>query len=121
MVNTTKNEAQLFLEIRQFVAQQTGIKAEKVYLESRFEEDLRISGDDLVELLDAFFIRFEVAVGDFKYEQYISNEGLSLLGGVADHLLRRKPNLVTSIDVSMLVSAAQAGQWDSTKLATNKK
>jgi acyl carrier protein len=111
MVGTAKDDQQLFLEIRKFIAEQTGIKQERVNLNSRLEQDLRISGDDLIELIDAIFKQFEIAIGDFDYAQYVGAEGLSLFGGLADRLLGRPVQSSKPLLVSMFVSAAKARLW----------
>jgi acyl carrier protein len=96
--------AQIFEQARALIASQTGIPAEKISLRSRFEEDLRIAGDDAIELIDRLFADFNIAPGDFNYGDYVSAEGLSLLGDSAS--AKRKP-----MTVAMWVKAAIDGAW----------
>ncbi len=106
----------LFIQIRETITALTGIKPEKILDNSRFEQDLRITGDDLVELIDALFQKLHIEQGDFTYAKYAGAEGLNLLGGLTDRLFGRSIQPCEPLTVAMFVQAARAGRWDSQTL-----
>ena len=111
-----KSAESLLQAARLLIAKQTGVRIEKILPSSRLEEDLRISGDDLVELVDELFAKLDIAPGDFSYARHGGPEGFTLLGGMTDKLLRRKPRENVPLRVSMFVAASLRGEWDSTDL-----
>lgn len=89
------------------IAAQTGIRAEKISPQSRLDIDLRIDGDDLVELVDHLFEALHIAPGNFSYRDYGSAEGLNLLGtGDENSLSATKP-----LTVMRFAQAALDGRW----------
>lgn len=92
------------------LADTTGARLRRVPPSARLEQDLGITGDDLVEALDAVFGTFHIDAGDFLYRDYVSAEGLGLLGP-ASNLPRPKP-----LTVAMLAQAIRDGRWSSSEL-----
>lgn len=60
-----------------FLKGQTGIRAKNITREKRLEEDLGITGDDAVELIDAFCKKYNVECNIELYE-YITPENAGL-------------------------------------------
>jgi acyl carrier protein len=88
---------------RGFVARRIGVRSGAIAPESRLVEDLRIDGDDLVDLMDALFAEFRITPGGYAAADYASPEGFSLFGKRGRD---RRP-----LPVSMLVEAVGHGRW----------
>ena len=116
MVTPSRSPEMLLLTTRAIIAAQVGINVEKISSASRLEEDLRISGDDLVELVDVLFEKLSIAPGDFSYLRHGNAEGFGLFGGITDALFGRVAAERIPLRVSMFVSAAIAGRWNYSEL-----
>jgi hypothetical protein len=116
LVAAPKSFEQLLLATRTIIAEQAGINVEKISAASQLEEDLRISGDDLVELVDVLFEKLSIAPGDFSHLRHGAADGFSLFGGVKDRLLARAAPERIPLRVSMFVYAAMTGRWNSAEL-----
>ncbi len=89
------------------IAAQTGIRVEIISPHARLDTDLRIAGDDLVELVDHLFDVLRIAPGNFSYQDYGSVEGLNLLG------LRNEKSATDKkpLTVIAFAQAALDGAW----------
>jgi acyl carrier protein len=68
-------------KVIKFVSNQTGIKENKLMLDSSIFHDLGVDGEDALELLNAFSKEFNVDISTFPLLDYFGNEGtLSLIG-----------------------------------------
>lgn len=90
--------------VRVIVSTFSGVPPGKIFPNSRFEQDLGIVGDDLIELVDHLFVELRIAVGDFSYARYVSAEGLRPLG-------RAPCEALTPLTARMWADAALAGVW----------
>ena len=63
-----------------FIAAETGVKRGKISLRSRVAQDLRVDGDDAMELFEKFAATFSVDLGELyaRWDQHFLAEG----GGV---------------------------------------
>jgi acyl carrier protein len=69
----------LYDAIVAFVARQTAVRADRIRPETTLFGDLRIDGDDGVELLEAFSQRFGVDMSACDFRRYFGPEGVTLL------------------------------------------
>lgn len=98
-----------FADIAGFVCDQTSVRADRLTPQTRLVHDLGIDGDDLVELMGAFFAGFTVDPAGFDFTRYAGPEGLNLLGAL--NPFGRKDDGPVPITLAMLLAAAQAGCW----------
>ena len=99
-----------FARVRSIISARAGVRANKIALESRLEEDLGIVGDDLVELIDHLFSELNIKPNHFSYRDYASAEGLNLLGRTREKISGSHGSL-GPLTVGMWVQACRAGQW----------
>jgi acyl carrier protein len=108
-MSTSGNSDSIFADLQSLIARTTGVPKDRIRRESQMEQDLGITGDDLVEVVDAVFEAFGVDPGDFRYVDYCSVEGLNLLS-----ISKKTP--VKPLTVGMLTQAAMDRHWASSKL-----
>ena len=99
-----------FARVRGIISARAGVRANKIALKSRLEEDLGIVGDDLVELIDHLFSELNIKPNHFSYRDYASAEGLNLLGRTREKISGSHGSL-GPLTVGMWVQACRAGQW----------
>lgn len=124
--------------VRLFVAEAAGVSADRVGLDTRIEDGLGVSGDDVADLLNAFAERFGVDLSGLQVDRHVGSEGLPFLAGLALCLgtvglvllwmwawwaallavplivivwRRQAPN-PCALRVRHLVIAAEMGRWD---------
>ncbi len=61
--------------IKCFLEEDYGIRKRRINIQSRIEKDLRITGDDAVEMLVDFGKKFNVDVSNFMAADYFNGEG----------------------------------------------
>lgn len=98
-----------FADIAGFVCDQTSVRADRLTPQTRLVHDLGIDGDDLVDLMDAFFAGFNVDPAGFEARRHAGPEGLDLLGVL--NPFGRKDDGPVPITLAMLLAAAQTGRW----------
>ena len=97
------NSENILEEIKTFIEDKCGIARDRIKSESRIEKDLRITGDDAMELLVDFGKKFNVDVSKFMAADYFDGEGMNLL----------LPNFgKKELTVHHLVKAVTAGKLD---------
>ena len=74
-------------EIIGLVVSQTGTYKSKLNRSTKIEKDLGVTGDDALELMEAFIERFSVKHDGFELNKYFDEEGFDLLG--LSYLIRR--------------------------------
>jgi len=105
-----------------FVAEFTGVKRERLTLDSTLCGDLRIDGADGWELVEEFGRRFEVDLSNFHGECHFQREGLPIgapfvwLVCLVSRPFRKKqtPEEETGlrpIRIADLIQAAEEGRW----------
>ena len=107
----SRSADEAFLRVCAVVSRQVGMSASKIALNSRLEEDLGIVGDDLVELIDHLFSALNIKPNHFSYRDYVSAEGLNVLGRTVDKASAATGRALGPLTIAMWVQAYRAGQW----------
>lgn len=74
-------------ELRDFINELSAVRKDKVVPEARLVKDLRIDGDDGVELIVAYSKKFYVDVSNFMAADYFNPEGDPILSFLIRFLL----------------------------------
>lgn len=103
-------EAVLRNRVINIIADDGGVKLEKVIDSARLEADLGITGDDMWDILEHLEKEFGVDLGDTDFSYFFYPEGANILW----HLFNREK--VASIKrypitVAHLVDVARSGKW----------
>jgi acyl carrier protein len=100
-----------FQQVKDLIAKETKARPDKVQLHTRIEDDLGTTGDDAVELMEAFMEHFQVDMTGYEHQKHFGPEG----GGCC--LLfwwgwTRSPEQgFQPVTVEHLVQVAQEGRW----------
>ena len=97
-------------DVVKFIADFIGVKANKISSESRIYEDLKVDGDDAIELIFEFAKHFEVDMEGFEPKKYFAPEGIDLIGALLG--LFKKNKKLEPLKVSHLVDAANKKRWN---------
>jgi acyl carrier protein len=92
--------------------------------ESRIEEDLRLTGVDAVEFIDAWAEKFKIETpGGFPYARYFGPDSLDVVRAVAGLFSRKfRDAPLVPITLGMLAEAMRRGRWDTEEIeATNPR
>ncbi len=108
MVSAPSNE--ILERVRSCIAAHQAIPLARIHANSRLVEDLRVDGDDLVELIDHLFASFEIAPNEFDYREFVSPEGLSLFSLRRGSATPDQPSH-RALTVAMIAHAAVAHAW----------
>lgn len=92
-----------FSNLKLFIQKEFGIKENRIQLQSRIEEDLRITGLDAVDFIVFFGKKNNVDVSNFMAADYFEPEGMNLL------LPRTIPNKKV-LTINHLLKAVEAGR-----------
>ncbi len=85
------------------ISEQCSVKEKRLVLSARLEEDLGVTGDDAVELMQAFSSIFNVELTDLEFSKHFGPEAL---------FSRRHPELgAYPVTVGHLVNVAEHGHW----------
>ena len=95
--------------IRALIVHQTGVSPAKLTAETDVVDDLRIYGDDVWELFEAFGKQFSVRVDGFRWYHHTGPEGFNLLWLLFKPWWARKTHV--PVRLSDLVASAQQGVW----------
>jgi acyl carrier protein len=74
-----KSESEIFEEVRTLISYRCGIREREIQINSRLEKDLRVTGDDTIELLEEYSKRFDVDVSRLDVGKYAAPEGFDIL------------------------------------------
>src|SRR3954462_15694735 len=95
--------------IRALVAEHTGVGPEKIRPETDVVDDLRIYGDDVWELVEAFSREFSVEMAGFRWYHHSGPEGCNPLWLFSPPWWARQAHV--PIRLSDLVESARRGTW----------
>ena|ERR1700733_8383698 len=95
-----------------FIAKFAGIQKTKIRSQSRIYENLRIYGDDAVELLIAYGKEFDVDVSNFMAADYFEPEGDQILPAILRLITGRSPKIYKVLTVAHLEKGIVAGKLD---------
>ena len=102
---------ELFESVRQFVAVELGVRANRIAPESSLGRDLGVDGADGWELMEAFGLRFGVDMSEFCASDHFGPEaGGNPFVWLWWTVTRSWPKLVP-ITMLDLAAAARAGRW----------
>jgi hypothetical protein len=89
----------------------------KLTLDSRLEEDLRLTGLDAVEFIDKWAETFRVEAQGFPYNRYFGPDSLDVIKSILGMFSRRlrEPELVP-LTLGMLAEAMRRGRWDTAEI-----
>jgi Protein of unknown function (DUF1493) len=100
---------ELEARIRSFVRKTLGMDAARLTLETDIVDDLRIYGDDVWDLVEAFGKEFQVDVSAFRWYHHTGPEGCNPLWLIFKPWWARKTHV--SIRLSDLVESVQQQRW----------
>jgi acyl carrier protein len=95
-----------------FIVEMSGIRKEKVTSEARLLYDLRITGDDAVELLIAYGKEFNVDVSNFMAADYFEPEGDPILPAIVRWITGKPNPIMKVLTVDDLEKGIIAGKLD---------
>jgi|SRR5579872_4054632 len=99
-------------KLKTLISNISGINIERIQDDSRIEEDLRIYGDDAVELLITYGKEFNVDVSRFMAADYFSGEGLDIIGAIKRAITGKPKPLKKELTINHLEKGIIAGRLD---------
>jgi acyl carrier protein len=112
MDNTTLT---IFEKIRKFVSEYSGVKDTSILMTSELENDLKIYGDDSIDLINAYSKKFNVDISNFKFRDFIAPEGDTLLPLIANSISSRlEKKKRYDLKILDLVNGVNYGKLDQT-------
>ncbi len=94
--------------VREFVAQERGMKLAEIRLDLALMRDLEMDGDDAVEFFEMYAEQFKVNLDGIRWDCHFGSEGCNPFSLLMPSVWKRK---WTEISVQDLVDAARAGHW----------
>jgi len=107
-------ESDIFPEIQELISDFSGIKKSKITISSKLEHDLRIYGDDAIELILAYSKKFSVNLDNLNPGDHFSPEGDTVLPWIISLFSPSKKVIIDDLMVLDLVNGAKAGTLDKT-------
>lgn len=113
-----EKENELLSAVIQFIYRERWKYRKKITLETTLEGDLKITGDDGDDFMNAFFKEFKIDHSDFDLGKHFGNEGFDPIG--LSYLIKRlfwkdvqirEHDDYYDIQVKDLVSAIKRGKW----------
>lgn len=98
---------EIFQTIVLLITEKMGKYRKPLQRDTRLERDLGISGDDAVELLEAFAGKLNVDISEFQFNHFFTPEGDSLLATILGSS-KRKPEV--DLTIGDLENAAIKGK-----------
>lgn len=95
--------------VLQIVAEQSGVKREKLDDDTRIGEDLHLDGDDVVELVEKVATTFRVDMTNYRWYHHHGPEGCNPLWLIVRPWWIRKTHI--PLRVADLIEAARTGVW----------
>ncbi len=102
------------------LAEEWGMRPERIHEHSRLEEDLGMTGDDASDFLMDFAEQFAVDLAGLDFHKHFGPEGFNLFW------LLDKPEWMLDqgrfpVTVAHLVAVAKAGRWFCPPIATSRR
>ncbi|CAA0143800.1 conserved hypothetical protein [Tenacibaculum maritimum] len=98
-----------------FIATEYWVDQEKVSLDTKIGEDLKIGGDDGIEFLEKFLDYFNIDYDkNRQWQQHFDSEGFSLINfiGIYNWFRGRKDNQkLYDLTIEHLVKVIELGYW----------
>jgi len=102
-----------FIDLKKFISDFCGISVNKIAADSKLESDLRLYGDDTVELILAYSKKYNVDISQFQGKNFIAPEGDTVLPFIANMFTKSKKKRM-DITVLNLLDGITAGRLDGT-------
>jgi hypothetical protein len=80
--------------------------------ETKIEKELKITGDDAVEFIEAFSQKFNVDITNFEFEKYFEPEGDIILPAIIRFITREKKKKQAELTLGNLESAIREKKLD---------
>lgn len=92
----------------------SGVKKSKISLMSSINNDLKIDGDDIVELLERLIIKYNLNTEKFEYSKYFDWEGQINIISQIKNLLKPKIDLRYDVKIYDLYQWVVTKEWSET-------
>jgi acyl carrier protein len=112
MKTVPPNSTAIVNSVREFIASTLSTSVEKVTLEKSLFHDLGVDGDDALDLINGFSVKFNVSLKGFDFQKYFGNEAAS--GPVAffvELFKKESSGKLLRLEVADLVRAASNGSF----------
>jgi acyl carrier protein len=94
-----------------FVSDQLSIPIEKINLNQSLFHDLGVDGDDAIELIEKYALKFHVAINEFNFDEHFGQEGApSPLAFIIEFLFRKNYKQKKRFTVADLVRGVGSGK-----------
>lgn len=101
-------------QVKDFVAEITGVKQERLTEATRLGHDLGVDGEDAAELIQAFVQRFQVDMSEFNFDSHFGPEaGFNPITYLIGRVFRRHEIETVPVTIADLAEAATTGKWES--------
>jgi acyl carrier protein len=101
----------IFERLRNFICEELSVKRERLTPSTRIEDDLGCTGDDAVELMQAFGKQFNVDLRALNIEEYFDAEGFDPIGCLLSLFRKRRIARRSPLTLKDMVNAARVGKW----------
>ncbi|RVU00584.1 DUF1493 family protein [Mucilaginibacter limnophilus] len=112
----SKTHAQILSELKVMISDFSGVHQKNINEESMLETDLRIYGDDTIDLLIIYSEQYNIDMSAFKGEEYIASEGDTLLPAIKKFFNGEKQVSRKDIKVADLVNGVITGVFNPSTL-----
>ncbi|UTV99825.1 DUF1493 family protein [Marinomonas rhizomae] len=105
--------SEVFEELATFIEGETGCPRDKISKETLLYHDVRVDGEDAMELMGKYSDKFLVDMSGFNFDLYFNGEGLdslSIFGSIFG--VGGNNHRVDEITVDMLMQAAINRKWN---------
>lgn len=92
----------------------SGVKKSKISLLSSINNDLKIDGDDIVELLERLVIKYNLNTEKFEYSKYFDWEGQINIISQIKYLFKPKIDLRYDVKIYDLYQWVVTKEWSET-------
>jgi acyl carrier protein len=97
--------------VKDFLSKHLGVRKDGLAPSTRIEEDLGCSGDDALELMQAFGEQFNIDLCDFNPYLYFDKEGFDPIGCLLDLFRKGGSARRATLTLEDLVNAVRVGKW----------
>jgi hypothetical protein len=94
----------------------SGVKKSKILLMSSINNDLKIDGDDIVELIECLVIKYNLNTEKFEYSKYFDWEGQINIISQIKNLFKPKIDLRYDVKIYDLYQWVVIKEWSETSL-----
>ena len=102
----------IFNQVKIFTVNSIGVDEDEISEDTRLESDLGVYGDDAIEYVLAFGMKFNVDVTNFMFSDYFSPEGDFILSAIIRIFTGKKNTKQKELTIRHLLKAIKAGRLD---------